>query len=186
VTPVAVDPRLKAIYPFQIRFALPLPQSDRPAETEPTTADEDTTPTDEEPAPAGTPDRPPPNQGLEQRLQTAVAASQTTDGENPVALAARLAALQDQIGTILEQTPTSRRLFPSITTPGTYTSLSPKMARLLTNSTELGSLPTYLGSLNFLDDHSGYLQRRVSRAHAFGGQWHALRSSEFHLSYQAH
>jgi hypothetical protein len=150
VPPASIDPRLSAISPFTIWFTLPLPQSDRTPGTDmapPTTV-----------ATVGTPIP----MTLEQQLATAIAASQNpgdreddadTDDSTTVA---RLATLQSKVAAIMAQTASPRRLFPSLTTPGTFTSVSPKMARLLTPASMAGQLPTYLGSLDFLDNQATF------------------------------
>ena len=150
VIPATIDNRLSAISPFTIHLALPLPQSDR-------TAAAVTTPTNE--TNLSTPETHPANlQTLEQQLESAIADSRDKDDEDfdkeadDSNAATRLATLQAQIAAIMAQTPTPRRLFPSTTTPGTFTSMSPKMAQLLAANASAGQLPTYVGSLSFLDD----------------------------------
>jgi hypothetical protein len=119
VVPAAIDCRLSAVGPLTIRFALPLPQHDRQALTI------------SPPVAALDPDPPmtvhPAFSTIEQELEAAIAASQpATDEDSYVNPSARLAALQSKIETIMQQTPTPRRLFPSPAAPWAYTSLSPK------------------------------------------------------------
>jgi hypothetical protein len=129
---------------FNIRFALPLPQHNR---SPPITV----TPTN------GSGEDPPPTPlTIEQELASAVAASHTTtDGEDYIDARACLAQLQLQVDTIIQKTPTPCRLFLSTSVPGTFTALlSPKMARVLNCDSNPGTLPTYLGSLAFLDNQA--------------------------------
>jgi len=94
-------------------------------------------------------------QSLVAKLEAAIADSEH-EGEDSPRSRARLTALQAEIRAIVEQTLTPKCLFQSTTTAGTFTSLSPKMARILASS-DPGSLPAYLGSSNFLDNQPGYL-----------------------------
>jgi len=94
-------------------------------------------------------------QSLVAKLEAAIADSEH-EGEDSPRSRARLTALQAEIRAIVEQTLTPKCLFQSTTTTGTFTSLSPKMARILASS-DPGSLPAYLGSSNFLDNQPGYL-----------------------------
>jgi hypothetical protein len=91
---------------------------------------------------------------LEAKLKAAIADSKQEGDDSPRSRA-RLMALQAEIRAIVEQTPTPKCLFQSTTTPRTFTSLSPKMACILASS-DPGLLPTYLGSLNFLDDQDTF------------------------------
>jgi len=145
VTPSKIDCRLSDISPFTIRFALPLPQHDHAAINQLTC----TTPTQ-------TTNTPPTFVTMEEALEKVATASLPVDGEDPIDTAAHLAALHLEIQEVIQKTPTARRLFHSTTAPGTFTSLSPKMARLLASSGNPGTHPTYLGSLNFLDDQETF------------------------------
>jgi hypothetical protein len=145
-----VDRRLAAIEPFTIRFSLPLPQHVRGTGTDlPPTSPLTMSPPHQLTA-AG-----PDFQSLEAKLEAAIADSLEQEGEESPRSRARLTALQAELRAIVDQTPTPKRLFQSAGSPGTFTSLSPKMARILTSS-DPGSLPTYLGSLNFLDDQDTF------------------------------
>jgi len=145
-----IDLRLAAIEPFTIRFALPLPQHFRGTDTDlPPTFPLTTTPDQLEAVG-------PAFQSLEAKMDAAIADSHGTEGDDYLNAGARLSALQAKIHAIMEQTPTPRRLFQSAVSPGTFTSLSPKMARILASGADPGSLPTYLGSLNFLDDQDTF------------------------------
>jgi hypothetical protein len=110
-------------------------------------------------------------QSLEAKLEAAIADSEQ-DGEDSPRSRAHLTALQAKIRAIVEQTPTLKRLFQSTATPGTFTSLSPKMARILASSDQ-GSFSTYLGEFE-LSGRPGYLQLCVSRPSALGQERPAL------------
>jgi hypothetical protein len=143
ILPTKTDCRLSPIGPFTIRFALPLPQHERQSAMNPTANPfNPTTPN------ANTNDSSPTT--LERTIAAALEASETAAGDEYINPAARLAALQQQVRTIMEQTP--RRLFDSTATTGGFPSFSPKMAQILANNGDPGSQPTYLGSLHFLDD----------------------------------
>jgi hypothetical protein len=146
--PVMTDCRLAAaLNAFSIRFALPLPQHDH---SNPTT----------ETFPNGTAGDPPPTfLTVEQELASSaiLAASQPTDGADFINARDRLTQLQLQGETIMKKTRTPCRLFQSTSVPGTFMSLSSKMARILTCESTPGTLPTYLGSLLlFLDDQATF------------------------------
>jgi hypothetical protein len=144
VGPALTDNRLVALSTFTVRFALPLPQHDRPFAT-----------TVQPPDGAGD-DPPLATLTLEEVLASAVAASQATDGEDYIDASARLALLQQQVDAVLHQTPTARRLFQSASAPGNLPTASPKMSRVLQSDSSPGTLPTYLGGLSFLDDQASF------------------------------
>ena len=145
-----IDRRLAAIEPFTIRFALPLPQHVRGTGTDlPPTSPLTMSPPHQLTA-AG-----PTLQDWEAKMEAAISDSLEREGEETPRTRARLTALQTELRAIVAQTPTPKRLFQSSAAPGTFTSLSPKMARIL-DSSNPGSLPTYLGSLNFLDDQDTF------------------------------
>jgi hypothetical protein len=146
VAAVTVDPRLSAINPFSLRFALPLPQSDRPSTPGTTTPPRDD-------ARAGTGQQ----QTFEQQMQAllddaSLVAVDIADSDAPT----RLSELVAQMRTVISQTQVPRQLFPSITRPGSFAPFSPKMARILASSDAAGTLPTYLGRLDFLDNQTAF------------------------------
>jgi hypothetical protein len=147
----AIDRRLSAVDPFTIRFALPLPQTERPVVA---TATPDPS--------AGDPgsiaiETPHPSPSFVARLEAAIAGSVALEGDDSVDSASRLLALQVELRSLVRQTLSPRRLFQSGGHGGTLgTSLSPQMARLLAAGTNPGSLPTYLGSLHFLEDQDTF------------------------------
>lgn len=148
VTASTIDHRLSAVDPFTIRFALPLPQTERPVAAAAVPA-------------AGRPgsnaiETPRPSASFEARLEAAIAGSVALEGDDAsVDSSARLLALQVELRSLMRQAPSPRRLFQSGGNYGTLgTSLSPQMARLLAAGTNPGSLPTFLGSLHFLEDQN--------------------------------
>jgi hypothetical protein len=83
---------------------------------------------------------------------TSLVAVDITDDDAPT----RLNTLVTQLRTVISQTQVPRQLFPSTTRPGSFTAFSPKMARILASSDTAGTLPTYLGHLDFLDDQATF------------------------------
>jgi hypothetical protein len=93
---------------------------------------------------------------IEQLLESALAASKTADEDDYFDAGIALTKLQQQLDAVLHSTPTARRLFQSTSAPGTFTTVSPKMSRVLNCDSTPGNLPTYLGSLSFLDDQTTF------------------------------
>ena len=127
VAAVTVDPCLSAINPFSLRFALPLPQSDRPSTSGTTTPLTD----------AATP---PAQNTLEQQMQAlldaaSLVAMDITDDDAPT----HLNTLVAQLRTVISQTQVPRQLFPSTTWPSSFMAFSPKMARILASSDTAGT-----------------------------------------------
>ena len=143
IGPGLTDNRLAALSTFNVRFALPLPQHDRAA------IDPTMPPPDD--ATAHTPPA-----TIEELLASAIAASVNADDDEYFDASTSLSHLREQLDSVLQTTPAARRLFHSTSVPGTFTTVSPKMSRVLNYDYSPGTLPTYLGSLSFLDDQATF------------------------------
>jgi hypothetical protein len=143
VGPVVTDNRLAALNRFSIRFALPLPpqQHDRSNPTEP-------------PPDGMSGDTPPAFPTIEQEFASANIATWEMITSIP---APTLTTANANRNHHEEDTNPMPSLPVSTSVPGTFTSLSPKMARILTCDST-GTLPTNLGSLSFLDDQPEHFQ----------------------------
>jgi len=141
VSPASIDSRLSKIEPFTIRFALRLPQSARTTAPDPAADDG-----------FATPDQPFDRATALAQLRTEVMAAMDDDliDDLNVQPMDRITNMRNSINNLMTATPSGRRLFAH--TPGPQDDVSPQMARILANSTTAGTLPTYLGSLKFLED----------------------------------
>ena len=138
IKPGDIDARLTDMEPFTTRFALRLPQSDRPGS-----------------APIGPPPKPPDDPTMAAsdlatlRAELMGLASDPVDTTDGADISAAFTSLKAKLASLTDPK-TARRLFE--TPQSNLTTASPKMASTLASSAMItGTMSTYTGPLDFLD-----------------------------------